>query len=61
MALPTHRVLADPERSEQPDVEVRHTDSFLLVRVWARADEPPSHPHNARGRDGLHARSSGSS
>jgi len=32
MGLPLHAVLTDPEETGEHDIEISHTDHFLLVR-----------------------------
>ncbi|WP_432831990.1 hypothetical protein [Dactylosporangium sp. CA-092794] len=47
MARPIFAVLTDPDGTGEHDIEIRHADSFLLVR----AEEPPARRVDPIDRD----------
>jgi hypothetical protein len=52
MAIPIHAVLINPEGNEERDIEIRHTDSFLLVRAGQAPPRPRDAASRSREQDG---------
>ncbi|MDG6105270.1 hypothetical protein Daura_48235 [Dactylosporangium aurantiacum] len=44
MAMPRQAVLTDPDHREEPDTEIRDTDSFVLIRAEETAERPERRP-----------------
>ncbi|GAA2363543.1 hypothetical protein [Dactylosporangium salmoneum] len=48
MAQTIYAVLTEPDEAWEPDIEIRHTDSFLRVR----AEEASTRPREREDREG---------